>query len=117
MTKLMTRFQKGQKGFTLIELLVVIAILGVIAAVAIPNILNFIGAGETQAALAEQHNVQVAVAAWMYETDQRTPIGEFTVAAETGNDNVNPYLINMPSFNWAVNTNGAVTPGEGNPLA
>jgi type IV pilus assembly protein PilA len=32
-----------EKGFTLIELLVVIAILGVLVAVAIPNITKFIG--------------------------------------------------------------------------
>jgi type IV pilus assembly protein PilA len=55
--KLLKKFQAGEKGFTLIELLVVIAILGVIAAVAIPNIISFIGRGETEARETELHNV------------------------------------------------------------
>ncbi len=57
MTKFLQKMRKGKKGFTLIELLVVIAILGVIAAVAVPNILSFIGSGEEEAAKAEQHNL------------------------------------------------------------
>jgi len=35
-----------KKGFTLIELIVVITILGILVAIAVPSILNYIGAAE-----------------------------------------------------------------------
>jgi prepilin-type N-terminal cleavage/methylation domain-containing protein len=59
------KFRYGEKGFTLIELLVVIAILGVLAAVAVPNVGKFIGEGKDEARETELHNIQTAVIAMM----------------------------------------------------
>jgi type IV pilus assembly protein PilA len=66
--KLAGRFYKEQSGYTLLEILVVIAILGAIVAIAVPNILGFMGSGETETALAELHNIRVAVTAALHES-------------------------------------------------
>ena len=109
-------FQKHQKGFTLIELLVVIAILGVIAAVAVPNITQFMGAGEEEAKLAEQHNVQVAVAAAMADSSSSTVSTPGTLDKDndvtvSGNYTVGDYIMGgnaALSFAYTVESDGKV---------
>ena len=106
MRKLVQDLRAKQKGFTLIELLVVVAILGTLSAVAVPNVVKFIGSGRTQAAMAEEHNIQVAITAYAVDHGGTLPPNIADVSA---------YLVGSPEFAWTISGN-AVAPVAGNPL-
>ncbi|MFC2008062.1 type II secretion system protein [Chloroflexota bacterium] len=61
--------KRREEGFTLIELLIVVAILGVLAAVIIPNVGQFLGRGQTEAQRTEFHNISAAVTAMMVDNN------------------------------------------------
>ena len=74
--------KRGEKGFTLIELLIVVAILGVLAAVVIPNVSRFIGAGEEESSATELSNIQSAVTSMMTDNRLETLPHPVTVATD-----------------------------------
>ncbi len=111
MRKAISVFNSRQKGFTLIELLVVIAILGVIAAVAVPNIGKFIGRGKQESFNAELHNLQTGVMAMMADCDAGNLDAAYNdindmdlVTAESGSYALSAYMV-------GINEDGTVKTG------
>ena len=60
---------RRSKGFTLIELLIVVAIIGIIAAIAIPNLLNAIDRGKQKRTMADLRSIGTAVEAYAVDTN------------------------------------------------
>ena len=59
----------SQKGFTLIELLIVVAIIGIIAAIAIPNLLNAIDRGKQKRTMADMRSIGTGVEAYAVDNN------------------------------------------------
>ena len=55
------------KGFTLIELLIVVAIIGIIAAIAIPNLLVALQKGRQKATMADMTSIGTAVESYIVD--------------------------------------------------
>ena len=60
---------RNQKGFTLIELLIVVAIIGIIAAIAIPNLLNAIDRGKQKRSMSDIRSIGTAVESYAVDTN------------------------------------------------
>lgn len=60
---------RRQKGFTLIELLIVVAIIGIIAAIAIPNLLNAINRGRQKRTMADIRSIATAIEAYTVDNN------------------------------------------------
>lgn len=63
-----------RQGFTLIELLIVIAIIGIVAAIAIPNLLTALQKGKQKATMGDMKSIGTAVESYMTDL-YMAPVG------------------------------------------
>ena len=60
--------QMKKKGFTLIELLITIAIIGIVAAIAIPNLLTALHKGKLKATMGDMKSIGTAIESYLTDT-------------------------------------------------
>ena len=112
-TKKLQMVRKGEKGFTLIELLVVIAILGILAAVAIPNIVGLMNAGQEESARTEQGTVALAVSVYMYEQGAVPTFAQLVAYDPEYTEVADTLFQQPPRFAWTINADGSVSAATG----
>jgi len=102
----------GRRGFTLIELLIVVAVIGIISAIALPNLLNAIDKSKQKKTMSDLRTIGTAVEA--YATDTALyPLNMANWAALK--PIIDPYFIRMPpdadgwSNTWDAKTSAAGT--------
>lgn len=88
------RIRLNKKGFTLIELLIVVAIIGIIAAIAIPNLLNAIQRGKQKRSMADMRAIGTAAEAFAVDNN-RYPSAGSSVGVIT-NDLEPTYIKKLP---------------------
>ncbi len=106
---------RKQKGFTLIELLIVVAIIGIIAAIAIPNLLNAINRGRQKRTMADIRSIATAVESYQVDFNFYPKVAAGDIAQL--NTYLQPtYIKRLPSndgWNQAFQWLGDATVGTG----
>jgi prepilin-type N-terminal cleavage/methylation domain-containing protein len=111
---------KHTRGFTLIELLITLTIIAILVSIVVISLTTFIGKGEKEACGADQHLLQVAVAAF-YSQGLEWPTGEDQVLPadivwddtdDYGDALVPEYLFEVPATDakcdWQIDAHGRV---------
>ncbi len=81
-----TPSNRGRAGFTLVELLVVVAIIGIVSAIAIPNLLDALRRAKQSRTMQDMRTIAQAVQTYATDTSA------FPVTGRTSSSTVAPFL-------------------------
>jgi type II secretion system protein G len=92
--------KQNRKGFTLIELLIVVAIIGIIVAIAIPNLLNAIQRAKQKKTMGDIRSIATAVEAYSVDFNRYPTAAGFTL----------PPSLTYPTLTVGANSGGYLSP-------
>ena len=86
------REMMNKKGFTLIELLIVVAIIGILAAIAIPNLLSALQRSRQKRSMADMRTIATAWEARLTDTNKYNAAAAFPTVSVPVQDVLSKYL-------------------------
>ena len=95
------RNKKGEKGFTLIELLVVVIIIGVLAAIALPNLLGQVGKARQSEAKTTVGAINRAQQAERLQTGTFQTLADLPIGVDAVGNNYNYATVGTPDSTYA----------------
>ena len=98
------RNERSQAGFTLVELLVVLAILGLLVAIATPQVIKYLGRAKVDTARIQIHDMSTALDMFLVDVG-RYPTQQEGLQALVQNPGAlatwhGPYLKSLPADPW-----------------
>ncbi len=89
---------RSKKGFTLIELLIVVAIIGIIVAIAIPNLLNAIQRAKQKRSMADMRSAGTAAESYSIDYNQYPPSATGALPGSIAYGNSAVYSANFQKY-------------------
>lgn len=103
--------KKRNAGFSLVEILAATVLLGILAFIAIPNIVKMKTDGEVKLAIARAEAINMSIAAYIQAQGRSTAVSSWTTAATSDTDSAKRYALIKPYLAFAPNAFADYMPG------
>ena len=101
-----------RNAFSLVEVLAATVLLGILAFIAVPNIIKMRDDGEVKLAIVRAEAVNMSIASYIQSQGRSAAVSAWTTAASGDTDGANRYALIKPYLSYAPNAFGDYMPGS-----